>query len=274
MGPGGAVSEQQLSFHGLSTNWLPVVDDYGPIGKGASAAHSVLAENGSEYLIKGPSLTPGDPSLRYAAANELVAALLARHLGLPVLDFCILEMRGELFFGSSWMQTGTFYPAIDESLYDKCENKDRVYELVAFDVWVCNIDRHQENLLVRHARSTGASGEHFLLLLNDHGHCVIPPPNTPATLSGLVRSPADGYVRLDFVRRAIEEPTKLTAAIDRVEGLGPNIIEAVVRSVPEPLLPAAERQPVERFLLDRRAQLRTVFEGGRTYFVNLGRGTL
>ena len=35
-----------------------VMDDYGPIGVGASLAHHVLAENGTEYIIKGPEFTP------------------------------------------------------------------------------------------------------------------------------------------------------------------------------------------------------------------------
>src|ERR1700730_12500782 len=109
---------------------LRVIEDYGPIGKGASAAHTCLAENGIEYLIKGPAFASGHP---YVAVNELIAVQLADLLGLPVLDHRIVEMNGHLFFASHYMQPGTFYQQTDQALFDQCENRERVYDLVALD---------------------------------------------------------------------------------------------------------------------------------------------
>lgn len=76
---------------------LHVVDDYGEVGQGASRAHYVLAENGNEYIIKGPALTPNH---QFVAANELVAARIAGALGLPLLEFCVVELSGKLYFGA------------------------------------------------------------------------------------------------------------------------------------------------------------------------------
>jgi hypothetical protein len=123
---------------------LRVRDGYGPIGQGASNARAVLAENGSEYIIKGPSLAPGNA---YVAVNEHVAACLAEQLGLPVLDHRILDMNGDLFFAGAWMAQGTFLPHTSEDLFNKCDNKEQVYGLVTLDAWVCNTDRHAGNLL-------------------------------------------------------------------------------------------------------------------------------
>jgi len=142
---------------------MRVLDDLGAIGRGASAAHYVLAENGIEYIIKGPSFTPQHP---YVAANELLAALIARQLGLPILDFAVVQMGQDLFFASAFMQGGTFHPQIRTDLFDRCENKERVYGMLVFDAWICNIDRHDGNLLVRTTRRGGQ--EHTTLLLNDH----------------------------------------------------------------------------------------------------------
>src|SRR4051812_25670853 len=80
---------------GDPASYLRVVDDYGEVGEGATNAHYVLAENGSEYLIKGPSLVAGHPTV---AANEWIAARLADSLGLPVLDTRLVTMGGHLFF--------------------------------------------------------------------------------------------------------------------------------------------------------------------------------
>src|SRR5262249_12291042 len=162
---------------------VSVVDDYGPVGRGASAARYVLAVNGNEYIAKGPSLCPGH---RYVAANEFIAASLAGCLGLPVLDFCILEMNGHLFFGSTWMQYTSFAPQISEDLFNRCENRGRVYDLVVFDSWVCNVDRHHENLVVRCAKKRTNGGDHHLMILNDHSHCLVPPGQTPANLPALL----------------------------------------------------------------------------------------
>lgn len=68
-----------------------VVDDLGPVGKGAAHARVVIAENGEEYLIKGPSLVRDHPTV---AANEWIAAELAAMLQMPVQDHVIAEMNG------------------------------------------------------------------------------------------------------------------------------------------------------------------------------------
>src|SRR6266516_627460 len=83
---------------------LAVLDDFGPLN-GASRARYVGAENGSEYVIKGPSLTPEHPTV---GGNEWVAARLAEALGLPVLDYRIVSMEGQCFFASSYMQKPSF----------------------------------------------------------------------------------------------------------------------------------------------------------------------
>ena len=102
--------------------FVKVVEDYGPIGRGASKAHYVLAENGSNYIVKGPTLTPEHP---YVAANEIITASLAEQLGLPVLDSRIALLGDTFVFASAYMSEGTFYPDTTESLFNMCSNRDR-----------------------------------------------------------------------------------------------------------------------------------------------------
>jgi len=177
---------------GLRPQALRVTEDYGSVGQTATAPHYVRAENGEEYLMKGTSFSPGHP---YCAANELVVTRLAETLGLPVLNHAILEMRGELFFGSRWMERPTFYPQIDAQLFQKCGNKDRVYDLAAFDVWVCNRDRHHENLLVRRKSRPDGTEENWLLL-NDHSHCPLAGGEHPSQFPNLTHIPIQHFFRL------------------------------------------------------------------------------
>ncbi len=254
IGPlGGAQRPQRLS----------VARNYGYVGSGVSGAQYVLAENGNEYIVKGPSLAPDEP---YIAVNELISAMAGQGLGLPVLDFAILEMGGELLFGASWMQRGTFDPAITSATLVQCENLDRVYDLVVFDAWLCNEDRHDQNLLVRRRRQSGLPDRLFLLL-NDHSRCLLPPGRTPGQLAALwLGSPPDRFIQLDYVRTQVVDRDALARAVDAVERLDDDTVRSFVRLVPEELLSAAQRTPIEDFLLTRKAELRQVFNAASTRF--------
>jgi hypothetical protein len=177
-----------LTIDGEPPGYLEVIDDYGKVGEGATNARYVLAENGNEYLIKGPSLVAGHPTV---AANEWIAARLADSLGLPVLDFRLVTMGGNLFFASTWMQRPSFSPAITEDLLVKCENKERIYDVVVFDAWLCNLDRHAHNLVVRKLERDVNSKRHWLLL-NDHSHLLVS-PLIPSTSAGRVPRPISRF---------------------------------------------------------------------------------
>jgi hypothetical protein len=248
--------------------YLPVVTDYGAIGKGATNARYVRAENTNEYLIKGPSLVEGIPTV---AANEWIAAELADALGLPTLDHRIVEMGGKLFFASTYMQEPSFFPAIDEDLLRRCQNADRVYEIVVLDAWLCNLDRHQENLVVRRFKKRS---DQFQLILNDHSHCLVSPYiPTLDLLAERLDSLPGSYVSLPFVRERIKRADRLGEALSGVESLSDDHVRAAVRSIPESLLDQYHRDGYERFLICRRPRLRALFQRDAPAFPNL-KGTL
>ncbi|MBA2276767.1 MAG: hypothetical protein H0W06_03305 [Chloroflexia bacterium] len=249
---------------------LRVWDDHGYVGGGVSGARHVLAENGNEYIVKGPSLSPHEP---YIGANEFIAAMLGRALGLPVLDFVLVDLCGNTLFASSWMQKGTWDPAITEHTFQQCENRDRVYDLVVFDAWVSNGDRHDQNLIVRRQRRPGGQDRLFLLL-NDHSRCLIQPNQTPADLLALRNSTPERYIMLPFIRDAIVNPGALGDAVAAVEGLGADTIRTCVRLTPEEFLPVAERGLVEDFLIEMRKVLRQLFNASSNAFTALQGDTI
>ena len=247
---------------------LTAVVDYGPVGQGASLAHSVLAENGNEYLVKGPTI---NPALPYVASNELIAAALAEHCGLPLLDYRIISLQGDLLFGSSWMPGGTFYPAITEQLFTQCENPDRAYDVVVFDFFIYNTDRNQQNLVIRKG-GRGVSGAKHLLLLNDHSHCLVQPNETPADL--VPRTLVAPPVHLDFIRRYITDHNALSTAVGLVEGLNDDTLGEVVASIPPSLLSGPDGQVVEGVLKDRRNNLRDLVNQNLHVFPNFSGGSI
>ncbi len=242
---------------------LRVIRSYGYVGGGVSQAQYVLAENGQEYIVKGPSLAPHEP---WVAVNELLSAMIGGALGLPMLDSLVVEMGGDLLFGSAWMQPGTFDPAVTPATLLQCENLDRIYDLVVFDAWLCNEDRHDQNLLVRRRPQRG-SPDLLFMLLNDHSRCLLPPGLNPAMMAAhwLGTSP-DRYIRLDYVRGHVTDRDALGRAIDAVERMDEDLIRTLVRSLPDVWLTAAEGTHIADFLIARRDELRTVFNGSAREF--------
>ena len=225
-------------------------------------------ENGEDYVIKGPSLAPAYP---YLAANELVSATIGRHLGLPLLDSTVVQMGSDLFFASTYMAKGSFYPQITEDLFNKCENRERVYTMVVFDTWLCNQDRHDRNLLVRAVKRSGS--EVYTILPNDHGHCLVA-DQTPAILPGLLDSPPGQYLKIQYVAEAIRELGKLRQALDAVEAMKDVVLSSAVRSIPEKLLNSKDQGDYENFLMQRRTRLRRLFEDNRACFPKLAGGAI
>lgn len=257
--------EQQSLLAPVVAEPLPVWTDFGQV-EGASRAHYVRASNGSEYLIKGPLFTPEHPTV---AGNEWVAAQLAGALGLPMLDYRIVQMGGNLFFASAWMQERSFAPGADAQLFGRCSNQELAYNVVVFDAWLINKDRHAQNLVVRLPLR---GDDRYLLILNDHSHLLVNPqePRTPDRLSSRLDTSPGPYVSLPFVRESIESGERLDSAIGAVEGLPEATIRHAVQSAPMQLLPQPHRDAYERFLIERRERLRAVFHDHKDEFPNLG----
>jgi hypothetical protein len=141
----------QMTFDWLPRQPVSVVDDLGPVGEGVSRSRHIAATDGNEYLIKGPELLPENP---YGACNELLAWQIATSLRLPILDCTLVEWKQKIYFGSQWIERGAFQ-FMTENLLDQCGNRDIVYDLVAFDAYLINDDRHVHNLRARRERIQG-----------------------------------------------------------------------------------------------------------------------
>jgi hypothetical protein len=254
----------------LGSDWsrpkrLRVLDDYGYVGGGVSGARHVLAENHVEYIVKGSLLSPQEP---YVAVNELLSALLGQALGLPVLDFALVEMNGQTLFASNWMQAGSFDSCISETTFAQCGNRDRVYDIAVFDTLICNEDRHAQNLIVRRNRRSGQP-DRLAMVLNDHSRALIPPNMTPSTLSAWLGATPDRFVKLDFIRQSIAQFAPLEAAIEAIEQISEDQMRSLVRIISSDVLDPGDLFAVEQFLLERRAELRTVFNAAAPAFLAL-----
>jgi hypothetical protein len=239
-----------LGLVALEAPPLRVIEDFGVVGGGVSGGHHVRCENGQEYLLKGRAFSPDNP---YVAANELIAARLARCLDLPVLGAEVARLKDQLFFASPWMDRH-FFGNFGPDALSGCLNRERVYDIAVFDAWICNSDRHEGNLLVRHA-PTGAD----VLLLNDHSHCLSMACGGPKGLTTMVTHNVESYIVSPTLWDALTDQARLDEAITRLEVLSVTAIRAVVDSVPAEFLTSAERTACVEFLVARQASLRQLF---------------
>ena len=249
---------------------LPVVRDYGPVGNGASQARFVMASNGSEYIVKGPSLVVGHP---HVAANEIVGATLADLLAIPVVDHRLLTLAGKLFFASARMSPATF-SGMRQSDFDRATNKEVSYQITVLDVLVCNVDRHEGNLLLRWVDPNDRSGP-CLIVANDHSHCLVLPGQSATSLFELKDSFQASYAgRVNYVKDSIQKTDVLSEAIGRVETLADSDISDLIESIPEELLAAPDKNAYAELLLHRKINLRRLFNNHRSCFTRLEPGVL
>jgi hypothetical protein len=197
---------------------------------------------------------------------------LAQALGIPVLDFAVLAMGPDLFFGSEMMERNT-YDTLTRALYLRCTNRSIIYKIVAFDVWLVNDDRHENNLLVRLVHQKGQEPR-YELLANDHGHCLVLPRQDAGELVDLINAPLDcrqrrPFVQVRFVRDDITETTRMAHAIREIQAITDQKLDDIIASVPSGLIGAAERAVYANFLKGRQDRLGWVFQNGGDLLPNL-----
>lgn len=221
------------------------------------------------------------PNERHVGANELVSGLLASEMGLPVLDVRVLSMGGDVLAGSTWMG-GRFHPYMDATLFEECINRYHVYGIVVFDLWVCNTDRHEGGLIARCSgtetpgRKQQCGWDRHALILNDHSHCLLP-DNRETTYFGSLLNHRDRvgeFVQLPFLLDAIQSPEMLGQAIGRAEAIPNEMLEGIIRQVPDALLPAEDKPAWVEFLSARRDRLREIVTASRRSFRNLEAGDI
>lgn len=234
----------------------------------ASRGVFVATSSGQEFLVKLPSRC-GDAGSPYSTANEVIAANLAAAIGVPVLGWEFVEWDGEVGFGITKIARNQFTGMSDQTA-EELRTPDVFSAIAAFDLLVCNTDRHSRNLLAIRHREGG-----YDLIASDHSHCLMREWITPKNLEQfhtqhLKESPQD-YFRCPQLRYGVRDCQILSDTLDRIEDVDQDTVVAAVEAVPYLWLPAAEKSLVTHFLQDRAAGIRQLLRGVSSSFPNLGK---
>jgi hypothetical protein len=195
-------------------------------------------------------------------SNELLASVLARHLGLPVPDtylglvlpgtlsvnkFPVSGTKNHLVFVSADVNTPNLAQQIDDHgsllehiLVDHLKKWVGLAGLYAFDTWIANVDRHQGNLLI--------DGPNNIWLI-DHGHAFTGPTWTANNLDPV----ADYQNKLNlWLTRHLSSDQKLKRAKE-IDTLAPtlsaiNLSNAIIESLAEKFLTQTDQAALFNFL--------------------------
>lgn len=240
------------------------------------------ADDGDYAIVKRPQ--PAHvASENYALGMERVAYTLGADLGLPIPETWLEEVFGHpsrvqrrVVEARSWLQVYGNLP----NWRSRIENAS-IYAFAAlFDVWLCNTDRRDVNLLFE-ALPEGATpgrANGCRLWLIDYGACGLWPankwdlgrnpvdlPEDCAGVSGRLHSDAENVIAALMppeYRMALKntQGDARVALLDRVRQIGDDQVDAAFDEIPEEYISTGRADATKALLKDRRDVLDRVLD--------------
>ncbi|SNT11677.1 hypothetical protein SAMN05216374_2759 [Tardiphaga sp. OK246] len=189
----------------------------------------------------------GNPAGPVALATELVAAELARWLGLKTPPFAIVQLvdldvpmieRGYMLHGPAFISKEIDGLTADggDVFLSRLHNPEDISKLVVFDTWIRNADRcppdpqntpyNRDNLFFT------PSGRKFQIVVFDHSHCFV-----EGTLEDELGQPHlldDERIYGNFPEfSAYIRPDAVQAAVARLRQIDTNVVQEVLGSIPQ-----------------------------------------
>lgn len=197
-----------------------------------------------------------------AAANELIAARLARLVGLDSAGVVPATIDGHLGAVSLVRPAASLvaWRELPEKVHRNIEHYvahvDQFRVMLAFDAWVLNIDRASGKNVIAYKRVERAPWRVYFI---DHGH-TLHGNYDRWRWGGPYRSPFwdDLWRYYDLpqgVRNYLTSYRQVAPYVHRIQHVRPGEIRRLVHSVPPALLTPEEARLIENLLLWRQARL-------------------
>ena len=190
--------------------------------------------------------------------NEFIAYQLAEKVGLPVPKTDFLKF-GERLGTVSFMVPGdanlwSVFPHKNALEYSLAEFGE-LGLLVVFDLWIYNIDRHQDNLMY----SKIAGEEKYRFFAIDHGHSLYGASKSPPVNFGDFN--LDNLVRIQEFRELFSKGFDFFGHyVEKVAGIKDYDIVEIVNSVPREFMGDGEKKVVIDMLIQRQKALPEVLQ--------------
>jgi hypothetical protein len=156
--------------------------------RGGSQSQLVRCSNGGYYIVK----FQNNPQGKRVLVNELIATLLGKHLGLPVAEVAIVNVReslirytedavvqleggrtpyqhglcfGSRLIGDTDRHGHLCHGVLPDFAQDRITNLRDFVGMLVFDTWACNVDNRQAVLMPE------PEGNHLMAVMIDNGNC-------------------------------------------------------------------------------------------------------
>jgi hypothetical protein len=210
--------------------------------RGGSQSQLIRCSDGDLYVVK---FTNNPQHLR-VLANEMLASLLARHLGLPVAEGVIVDVGGSLVrdspemtiqlqrttvpcqagmqFGSHFVidpSRGKVFDYLPPTFLERVQNRRKFWGALAFDKWTCNAD-HRQAAFWKGPREKQYNAEFI-----DQGHCFN--CGDWSLLDDAVR----GVYAQNEVYAGVRDWESFEPALSAIESMSKDVVQYAARAIPE-----------------------------------------
>lgn len=195
-----------------------------------------------------------------SGANEIIAFHLAKIVGLQITDVQILSRDNIKDAGIDSDGTISFKipdphdvwfnlpPTVKDNPSEHIYNYNDFALLCIFDIFICNPDRHDRNLLALDLL-TGK----FLFYIIDHGHSLLGvngdawPSSIATEIERFMGSFSNIYRRIATTNSGL-----FNEAVKKIQTITDGQIDEIINSVPEAYLPKAKANEISSGLKTRR----------------------
>ena len=186
--------------------------------------------------------------------NEAVCAAIADELGLPVPASRAIRLEDQVWFGLERKEPKVAYTA--QNLLS-CVNRDQVAGILAFDVLVCNPDRHEGNAVLHRFQQSPPA---LRLWIIDHSHALVGPRRSVSALLATAHN-TKPLLKLPHHKEVIQRRSQFDPFVDRVEAIDGALFDEIVASLPEEFIPTgADLAALSSFLVVRRDEVRSLID--------------
>ena len=207
----------------------------------------------------------------YYIVNELISAEVGRRIRVPVPPSCAVEDEdGRAFFASlNFNLTGDTLPPVIPTQFASSFGA-QCADVVIFDIFICNSDRHRGNL------SADYQGSRFNLF--DHSHALLGwGPGGIDRLNAAENSltiQGDGWGNRHCLMDHVTNDHDFNKMLERIENLDEYFIREVVQDVAEYGLTTDEVSRLTEFLLGRRTRVRQLVLSNQSAFPGIQQWSL
>lgn len=220
--------------------------------------HEMKGESG--WVGKCPDVCP-DP---YTVLKEYICCTLAKLLGLPILDYCILKDGSRYWFAAPRIKPiDTFL----ERYFLQAENINLIPDVLAFNILVANIDLHEDNILLE--RISDDPLKHRIWII-DFSLALYDETDREGAL---LPENLSVYFCLPFdpANRIITGMEDFEPFLERLTLLSREKIFEVVQSIPSELIRQnhdVNREELANYIVGRQQNLKDMLISAKGYFPN------